>query len=124
MFCERGRLNLDTGDDCKLDELKEEAWRIMTVERSPAPRETELISDSILGSYLGVNTSSKILNENDRLGIDDLVGSDHRGGLVQCLLDDLDIFALLCQAAALGHFVRRRVGAGEERNFFRDGSLR
>jgi hypothetical protein len=31
--CERGRLNLDTGDDYKLDELKEETWRIMTVER-------------------------------------------------------------------------------------------
>jgi hypothetical protein len=27
--CEQGRLELDTGDDYDLDELKEEAWRIM-----------------------------------------------------------------------------------------------
>jgi hypothetical protein len=26
--CEQGRLNLDTGDDYDLDELKEKAWRI------------------------------------------------------------------------------------------------
>jgi hypothetical protein len=31
--CERGHLNLETGDDYKLDELKDEAWRIMTTER-------------------------------------------------------------------------------------------
>jgi hypothetical protein len=31
--CEQGRLNLDTGDDYDLDELKEEAWRIMAAER-------------------------------------------------------------------------------------------
>src|SRR5215217_6231459 len=31
--CEPGRLRLETGDDYKLDELKDEAWRIMTVER-------------------------------------------------------------------------------------------
>jgi hypothetical protein len=31
--CEPGRLNLETGNDYKLDELKDEAWRIMTVER-------------------------------------------------------------------------------------------
>jgi hypothetical protein len=29
----RGHLKLETGDDYKLDELKDEAWRIMTVER-------------------------------------------------------------------------------------------
>ena len=27
--CEQGRLELDTGDDYDLDELKEEAWHIM-----------------------------------------------------------------------------------------------
>jgi len=27
--CEQGRLKLNTGDDYVLDELKEEAWRIM-----------------------------------------------------------------------------------------------
>ena len=27
--CEQGRLKLNTGDDYDLDELKEEAWRIM-----------------------------------------------------------------------------------------------
>jgi hypothetical protein len=32
--CEPGRLNLQTGDDYKLDELKDEAWRIMAVERT------------------------------------------------------------------------------------------
>ena len=31
--CEPGRLNLETGDDYKLDDLKAEAWRIMTIER-------------------------------------------------------------------------------------------
>ena len=31
--CERGHLNLETGDDYKLDELKDEAWRIMATER-------------------------------------------------------------------------------------------
>ena len=31
--CEPGQLNLETGDDYKLDEIKNEAWRIMTVER-------------------------------------------------------------------------------------------
>jgi hypothetical protein len=31
--CEPGRLNLETVYDYKLDELKDEAWRIMTVER-------------------------------------------------------------------------------------------
>jgi hypothetical protein len=31
--CDQGRLNLDTGDDYNLDELKDAAWRIMTVER-------------------------------------------------------------------------------------------
>jgi hypothetical protein len=31
--CEQGRLNLETGDDYDLDELKEEAWRIMAAER-------------------------------------------------------------------------------------------
>jgi hypothetical protein len=34
--CEPGRLNLQTGDDYKLDELKDEAWRIMAVERRGA----------------------------------------------------------------------------------------
>ena len=32
--CEQGRLNLDTGDDYVLDELKNEAWRIMTIDRA------------------------------------------------------------------------------------------
>jgi hypothetical protein len=32
--CEQGRLNLDTGDDYKLDELKKEAWHIMTLKRA------------------------------------------------------------------------------------------
>jgi len=32
--CEPGRLNLQTGDDYKLDELKDEAWRIMAVKRA------------------------------------------------------------------------------------------
>ena len=32
--CEQGRLELDTGDDYDLDELKEEAWRIMAAERN------------------------------------------------------------------------------------------
>jgi hypothetical protein len=27
--CEQGRLELDTGDDYDLEELKEEAWHIM-----------------------------------------------------------------------------------------------
>jgi hypothetical protein len=31
--CERGHLHLDTGDDYVLDELKQEAWRIMATER-------------------------------------------------------------------------------------------
>jgi hypothetical protein len=31
--CEPGRLTLDTGDDYKLDEIKENAWQIMKVER-------------------------------------------------------------------------------------------
>lgn len=31
--CERGRLQLHTGDDYKLEELQDEAWRIMVVER-------------------------------------------------------------------------------------------
>jgi hypothetical protein len=34
--CEPGRLNLETGDDYKLDELKEEAWRIMLKARKSA----------------------------------------------------------------------------------------
>jgi hypothetical protein len=32
--CEQGRLILDTGDDYVLDELKKEAWRIMTIDRA------------------------------------------------------------------------------------------
>ena len=32
--CEQGRLNLDTGDDYRLDELKKEAWHIMTLKRA------------------------------------------------------------------------------------------
>jgi hypothetical protein len=32
--CEQGRLNLDTGDDYKLDDLKKEAWRIMMLKRA------------------------------------------------------------------------------------------
>jgi hypothetical protein len=32
--CEPGRLNLQTGDDYKLEELKDEAWRIMAIERT------------------------------------------------------------------------------------------
>jgi hypothetical protein len=31
--CEQGRITLKTGDDYKLDELKDEAWRIMMTER-------------------------------------------------------------------------------------------
>jgi hypothetical protein len=31
--CDQDRLNLGTGDDYSLDELKDAAWRIMTVER-------------------------------------------------------------------------------------------
>jgi hypothetical protein len=31
--CEQGRLGLETGDDYQLDELKDEAWRIMATER-------------------------------------------------------------------------------------------
>ena len=73
---------------------------------------------------LGANAVRQKLNENDRLGIDDLTGSNHGGGLFQGRLEHLNVFALLSQATALGHLVRRRVGAGEERNFFRDGSLR
>ena len=34
--CEPGHLNLETGDDYKLDELKEEAWRIMLKARKSA----------------------------------------------------------------------------------------
>jgi hypothetical protein len=34
--CEPGRLALQTGDDYKLDELKDEAWRIMAVKRKGA----------------------------------------------------------------------------------------
>lgn len=34
--CEPGRLNLETGDDYKLDELKDEAWRIMLKARKSA----------------------------------------------------------------------------------------
>jgi hypothetical protein len=32
--CEQGRLNFDTGDDYSLDELKNEAWRIMMLDRA------------------------------------------------------------------------------------------
>jgi hypothetical protein len=32
--CEQGRLNLDTGDDYRLDELKNEAWSIMLLNRA------------------------------------------------------------------------------------------
>lgn len=32
--CEQGRLKLDTGDDYMLDELKDEAWRIMVLNRA------------------------------------------------------------------------------------------
>jgi hypothetical protein len=31
--CEGGRLNLQTGDDYKLEDLKDEAWRIMAIKR-------------------------------------------------------------------------------------------
>ena len=31
--CESGRLHLETGDDYKLDELKDQAWRILATER-------------------------------------------------------------------------------------------
>jgi hypothetical protein len=31
--CEQGRLKLNTGDDYDLDELKQEAWRIMVARR-------------------------------------------------------------------------------------------
>ena len=31
--CEPGRLTLETGDDYNLDELKDVAWHMMTVER-------------------------------------------------------------------------------------------
>jgi hypothetical protein len=34
--CESGRLNLETGDNYELDELKDEAWRIMAIERKGA----------------------------------------------------------------------------------------
>ena len=34
--CEPGRLALQTGDDYKLDELKDEAWRVMAVKRKGA----------------------------------------------------------------------------------------
>jgi len=34
--CEPGRLNLQTRDDYKLDELKDEAWRILAVKRKGA----------------------------------------------------------------------------------------
>jgi hypothetical protein len=37
--CERGRLNLPTGDDYKLEELADEAWRIRAAERArPGPQ--------------------------------------------------------------------------------------
>jgi hypothetical protein len=42
--CDPGRLNLQTGDDYKLDELKDEAWRIMAVKRASEPnRSLEVI---------------------------------------------------------------------------------
>jgi hypothetical protein len=31
--CEPGHLSLESGDDYELDEIKNEAWRIMAVER-------------------------------------------------------------------------------------------
>jgi len=31
--CEQGRLTVPTGDNYKLEELKDEAWRIMAVDR-------------------------------------------------------------------------------------------
>jgi hypothetical protein len=31
--CDPGRLTLETGDNYKLDEIQDEAWRIMTIER-------------------------------------------------------------------------------------------
>jgi hypothetical protein len=34
--CEPGRLNLQTGNDYKLEELKDEAWRIMAAKRKGA----------------------------------------------------------------------------------------
>jgi hypothetical protein len=36
--CEQGRLNLDTGDDYDLDELEEEARRIMAAQRKAGSR--------------------------------------------------------------------------------------
>jgi hypothetical protein len=39
--CEPGRLTLETGDDYKLDEIKNEAWHIMMVERKPCTYPTE-----------------------------------------------------------------------------------
>jgi len=33
--CEAGRMTLETGDNFELDELKNEAWRIMAVDRKP-----------------------------------------------------------------------------------------
>ena len=33
--CEPGHLTMETGDDYKLDEIKDEAWRIMIIERKP-----------------------------------------------------------------------------------------
>jgi hypothetical protein len=40
--CEQGQLNLETGDDYKLEELKDEAWRIIMTEiRSPGLRRQE-----------------------------------------------------------------------------------
>jgi hypothetical protein len=34
VVCESGRLKVGTDDDYSLDELKEAAWRIMTIERT------------------------------------------------------------------------------------------
>ena len=36
--CEQGRLKLNTGDDYDLDELKEEAWRIMARRKAAGSR--------------------------------------------------------------------------------------
>ena len=44
VYSEQGRLALPTGDDYKLEDLKDEAWRIMAAERKGRVSGTEPIS--------------------------------------------------------------------------------
>src|SRR5215208_5461302 len=50
-----------------------------------------------------LHAMAQMLNEDDRLCVNDFASPDHRGSFLQCGLDHIDIFALLLEPAALGH---------------------